>query len=117
MLSAQEEKSKDKHKHKDDDEDKDKDESKDGAGKAKAKTPDAAPATLATAAVKSEAPHHALSAAEVEDGRRWSARVVLFAGMHPRCAALLHRRGHLATVLVGLLTSCRCLTMTTRQHG
>lgn len=96
----QEEKGKDKHKHRDEDEGKDKDESKDGAGKAKAKTPDEAPATLPLAAVKSEAPHQALSAEEVEDGRRWSARVVLYAGMHPRCAALLHCHRHLTAELV-----------------
>jgi len=53
---------------------------KDEAAKAKAEAPPPPPAAAA------EAPAAALSAEEIEDGRRWSAKVVLFAGMHPRCA-------------------------------
>ncbi|KAK9843771.1 hypothetical protein WJX81_005663 [Elliptochloris bilobata] len=74
---AKEDKSKDKDKEKD----KIKDHTKD-----KAKTPDTAP-SASPAAVKDEAPAAALSDEDIEDGRRWSTKVVLFAGMHPRSLA------------------------------
>lgn len=96
-VGWQEEKGKDKDKDKDhkdkDHKDKEKDKEKedegkgdraDEAAKAKAKTPE-----KAAAAVKTEAPAASLSPDEIEDGRRWSAKVVLFAGMHPRRAPCL----------------------------
>lgn len=94
-VCAQEEKGKDKDKdHKDKDhKDKEKDKEREDEGKgdkadevakAKAKTPE-----KAHAAVKMEAPAVSLTSDEIEDGRRWSAKVVLFAGMHPRRAPCL----------------------------
>jgi len=82
----QEEKSKDKA---DDAEGKaDKEEKKEDAKGEAAKAKPAAPEKPAgpPPAAAAEAPAAALSAEEIEDGRHWSAKVVLFAGMHPRCA-------------------------------